>query len=510
MIDKPNDTAADVIERAARVAPGTAAVVSPEGRELSYAELVNDARRLGHWMYGQGLRSGDRVAVWMDDSVEYVQVYVACTLAGLVVVPVNARFTAHEARHLVTDSGARLLLYASATADRAQTLSAELPDVVAFPLDGPEAVAVVVDGIEGTALPEPDPESPLIIGYTSGTTGRPKGAVLTQRSVAAIARMNSLAYRLPVGSVAAMTGSMSFVAVVPAHIFSHFFVRGTVRLLREWTVPTLLDVIEQHRATFTYVPSPLLEEFATAAHGCPERWQSLVTVLHSASKASPEKLEWLAKTVGGRLVEGWGMTENSGGLMTATTPDDARPGSARLATVGRPVAEVIVEVIGPDGAPLPHDGESLGELTYRSPALMSGYWGLPEATERSLVDGWFRTGDLGTIDADGYVTLTERRVDLIVSGGMNVYPFEVEQVLLDHEDVSACCVVGLPHDRWGQTVAAVVVRTPDGQTTAEELIEHCRTYLAGYKKPTTVVFVDALPTTSSLKISRSAVRAMLA
>lgn len=505
------DTAAALVERAARLAPRTVAVVSPEGREVTYADLVTGARRLGQWLLDGRLDVGDRVAVWMDDCVEHVEVYIACTLAGLVVVPVNARFTEHEARHLVTDSGARILLCSAVTAERARALAVDLPTLAVHTVTGPESMEDLVAGqpAPARALPTPPADAPLVIGYTSGTTGRPKGAVLTQGSIAALARMNALSYRLPVGSVAAMTGSMAFVAVVPAHVFSHFHVRGTVRLLGEWTVHSLLDSIEQHRVTFTYVPTPLLGDFADAAEGCPDRWASLETVLHSASKAAPEKLERLASVIGGRLVEGWGMTENSGGLMTATTPEDARPGSGRLETVGRAVAEVEVEVIGADGRPLPHDGEALGELTYRSPALMAGYWGLPDATARSLVDGWFRTGDLGTIDPDGYVSLTERRVDLIVSGGMNVYPFEVEQVLLRHSDVAVCCVVGVPHERWGQSVAAVVVRR-EGSTVSEvELVEHCRTYLAGFKKPTRIDFVDSLPTTSSLKISRNAVREML-
>lgn len=504
-----DDTAAGIVERAARISPNVPAVVSPEGHAVSYGDLVDRSRRLGGWMAQQGLVPGDRIAAWMGDSIEYVEVYVACALSGLVVVPINARFTLHEARHLVCDSGARLVLHAQETADLAEALVAELDDVEAVSLAGRRAVTELLEGIDPVGFARPAPDSPLVIGYTSGTTGRPKGAVLTQGSIAAIARMNALSYRLPIGSVAAMTGSMSFVAVVPAHVFSHFYVRGTVRLLGDWTVPSLLDTIEQHRATFTYVPSPLLEEFTDAAAASPERWQSLVTVLHSASKAPPEKLENLAAVLGARLIEGWGMTENSGGLMTVTTPEDARRGTGRLATVGRPVAEVEVEVIDAEGKALPHDGTSLGELTYRSPALMAEYWGLPDATAASVVDGWFRTGDLGTIDSDGYVTLSERRVDLIVSGGMNVYPFEVEQALLRHADVAACCVVGVPHERWGQTVVAAVVRREGATVTADELVEHSRAYLAGYKKPTDVVFVDALPTTASLKVSRRAVRKML-
>lgn len=509
MADLHAETVAQILERAARTAPDVPAVVAPAGETLSYAELVDCGRRLGRWLLDRGLTPGDRVALWTGDVPEHIAVYAACALAGLVVVPMNSRFTEHEAQHVVTDSGARILLHDATTAERVRSLAALIPDLPEVPITSRAAVDALVRGVASGPLPPVEPEMVLVIGYTSGTTGRPKGAVLTQRSVAALARMNALSFRLPIASVCVLTGSMSFVAVVPAHVISHFYMRGTVVLLGERTVAALLDAVERHRATFTYVPSPFIDEFAEAAKHAPERWSSLVSILHSASKASPEKLERLAEVVGGRLVEGWGMTENSGGLMTATTPRDAQPGSGRLATVGRPVPGVEVEVVDVDGVPVTHDGRSLGELVFRSPALMSGYWCMPQETSRVFVDGWFHTGDLGTIDPNGYVTLTERRVDLIVSGGMNVYPSEVEAVLMRHDDVEACCVVGVPHERWGQGVVAVVVRRAGSCIREDELVAHCRIYLASFKKPTMVRFVDALPTTPSLKVSRAKVREML-
>jgi fatty-acyl-CoA synthase len=508
-------TTAELVEGAARAAPDRAALVATDGQQLSYRELVLSSRRLGRLLLARGLQPGDRVATWMSDSVEYVQSYVACALAGLVVVPINARYTEHEARHLIVDSGARILLHnIQGTADRAGRIDLLEHGVQLLDVETDPDVREALVGRNGADLPgdrlaSPKPESPLVIGYTSGTTGTPKGAILTQRSVATLARMNASAYRLPIGSIAAMTGSMSFVAVVPAHIMSHFYVGGTVCLLGEWTVSSLLEAIEKYRATFTYIPSPLIDEFCELAARDPRAWASLVTVLHSASRAAPEKLERLSAVVGARFVEGWGMTENSGGLITATTPADAAPGSGRLGTVGRAVPEVEIALVDADGLLLPHDGSTSGELICRSPALMSGYWGMPEESARVLADGWYRTGDLGTIDADGYVTLTERRVDLIVSGGMNVYPSEVEHCLASHPAVAASCVVGVPHRRWGQSVAAAVVRRRGARVTEDELVDHCRTYLASYKKPTRVVFVDALPTTTSLKTSRQAVRKML-
>jgi len=309
-----------------------------------------------------------------------------------------------------------------------------------------------------------------------------------------------------------MTGSMSFVAVVPSHIYSHFSVAGTVCFLGKWTVDSLLDSIERLQATFTYLPSPVLAEFAGKAADRPTAWTSLVTVLHSASKAPVAKLRMVADVIGDRLFEGWGMTENSGGLMTATCIGDALPprdGKDRLGSIGRPVAGVHVRVIDPAGADVVPDGESIGELTFRSPSLMVGYWRNPDATAYALKDGWYHSGDLGSIDADGYLWLHERRSDLIVSGGMNVYPFEVEEVIARVPGVKACAVVGLPDERWGQAVAAAVVVEPGMIVTEDQVLDACRTYLASFKKPTRVTFVSDLPMTTSMKISRALVREAL-
>jgi acyl-CoA synthetase (AMP-forming)/AMP-acid ligase II len=175
-------------------------------------------------------------------------------------------------------------------------------------------------------------------------------------------------------------------------------------------------------------------------------------------------------------------------------------------SVGRATVDAAVRLVDEVGTELPWDGTTVGELTVWSPALMVGYWNQPEATEQAFLDGWYRTGDLGTIDPDGYVTIADRRTDLIVSGGMNVYPSEVEEVIHRLPGIVEASVVGLPHERWGQSVTAVVVTAPGSSLTAEDIAEHCRRSLASYKKPTRVLFVDELPRTASLKVSRAAVR----
>jgi acyl-CoA synthetase (AMP-forming)/AMP-acid ligase II len=510
-------TVGTLVQLGAARSPGRVAVMTPRGDTRTYAELDARTDRLANALLANGLGPGDRVAAWMEDCIEYVELYLAAAKAGLVVVPINARLLAAEAAYPLADSGARALFWTSGLDGCVAELEGLSPELLRVSLtpseDTPSLIfeELLAKGRTGAPAP-PSPDATYIIGYTSGTTGRPKGAILTHASVLALARLNALSYRLPLFSVAALTGSMSFVATVPSHIISHLYVGGTLIVMGRWDVESLLATIETQRATFTYIPSPTIQEFTELAAGQRARWSSLESILHSGSRASPEKLRGLCEVIGGRFVEGLGMTENSGGLITATTREDIVGTSEAhdvFASVGRAVAESAIEVIGADGAPVAHDGSSIGELAMRSPALMTGYWNLPEETARALRDGWYMSGDLASIDAAGYLYIAERRTDLIVSGGMNVYPSEVEEHIATLGGVSECAVVGLPHERWGQTVVAAVVRDGSRTIAAADVIEHCRASLASYKKPTSVVFVDELPRTTSLKVKRTAVREML-
>lgn len=510
------DTVGDLIALGARRTPGAVAVKERGGRRLTYAGLDDRTSRLASALLARGLAPGDRIAAWMEDCAEYVELYAAAAKAGLVMVPINARFMAKEAEYQLADSGARLLVCTPGVHERVLTVNeaAALPILSTRPggeLDA-EWYEDVVAGGSPQRPPAPERDALYILGYTSGTTGAPKGAMLTHRSVLAIARMNAISYRLPSFSTAALTGSMSFVATVPAHIVSHFYVGGTVIVMGAWGVDDLLATIASDRVTFTYVPSPLIPDFTTAAAADPRAWSSLESLLHSASRAEPDKLRALCDVVGDRFVEGLGMTENSGGLITATTAADIRgEGQATdvFASVGRAAVEAVVDVVDADGQPLAHDGQSIGEIVMRSPALMDGYWNLPDATAAALRDGWYRSGDLGSLDTAGYLYVADRRTDLIVSGGMNVYPSEVERCVATLPGVVECAVVGVPHPRWGQTVVAVVVKEGHSPLTDADVIAACAAEMASYKKPTRVVFLDSLPHTASLKVKRGEVRALV-
>lgn len=508
-------TLGEITEIWARRSPDRVALRDREGVEVTYRELDRRSNRLARGLLGAGLAPGERIATWMTDGFEYVEVYLACAKAGLVVCPVNDRHTASEATYLLEDSGARMLVHTESVTDKVAMLPASVTDrrTVVSVTRGTDWPRFLVDGPARRLDVVVNPDDPAVIGYTSGTTGRPKGAILTHRSILAIARLNATSYRLGGYPRVALTGSMSFVSVVPAHVLCALRLGGTITIMGSWAAEDLIQVLDRDQITFIYVSSPRIEEVADALAANPRAWRNLRSVMHSASRARPDQLAALTEVVGARLVEGWGMTENSGGLMTATLGHEMLDATDAdhwsWTTVGVPALDTEVRVVDARGDELPHDGKTVGELWFRSPGLFSGYWKLEVATREVLRDGWFRTGDLGAIDPAGYVYVSERRTDLIVSGGANVYPSEVEDCIAQLPGVDEVAVVGGEHPRWGQTVVAAIVRGPDAMITADDVIEHCRISLADYKKPTRVVFLDELPRTPSQKVSRASVRDLL-
>lgn len=505
-------TIGDITEIWARRCPDRVALRDKAGAQLNYGELDDRANRLARGLLDAGLRPGDRVATWMTDCFEYVELYLACAKAGLVVCPVNERYAPSEASHVLQDSGAAMLVHASSLVDKVTRLPRPvLENLAVVPVDpdhGWQHLLADRQGVRPAVAVKPD--DPVIIGYTSGTTGRPKGAVLTHRSVLEIARLNTTSYRLGAYPRTALTGSMSFVSVVPAHVLCTLRLGGTLTVLGAWTVDELVQVLSRDLITFIYVSSPRIEEVAEALERSPDAWPTLRSVMHSASRARPEQLAALTRVVGTRLIEGWGMTENSGGLMTATLGHEMLEADNgdhwSYATAGLPALDTEVRLVDEGGAELPHDGNTTGELWFRSPGMFVGYWNRDEETRDAIHDGWFRSGDLGSIDARGYVYVSERRTDLIVSGGANIYPSEVEDCIIRMPGVAEVAVVGAEHPRWGQTVVAAVVLDKGTQVTSDAVVEHCRLHLASYKKPTRVIFMDELPRTPTQKVSRATVR----
>jgi len=494
--------------------PDRIALALIDGPALSYLEMDRETNRIANALLGAGLGPGDRVAIWMGNSLEYVCSYVACLKAGLVIVQINTRHTSKEADYQLADSGASALLFDDSVAERVQGLEAsERLTVLATTgvervLEAQPFAEFARRGRDTRMARVPQPDALAVIGYTSGTTGYPKGVELTHRSIRNLGITNALGNRYALASRQVFGLSLSFTAATPAHILPHLYVGGTTMLMRSWETERMVAAIDEERASFSILPSPVVTDFIEAARDSSTRLTSLQSVLHSASKAPAEHLRAFVDYFGPRLIEGWGMTENSGGLVTATTIEDfASPRPGVFSSAGRAVPGAIVRLVDESGDPLPPDGEAVGQLIVHTASLARGYWRNPEATAVTFVDGWYHSGDLGTIAPDGLVTVIDRRTDLIVSGGMNVYPSEIERVILELEGVREVVVVAAPHERWGQAPVAFVVVRGDRRLDAKAVLDHCESSLAGYKLPRRIHFVDDLPRNASGKVQRRALRA---
>jgi acyl-CoA synthetase (AMP-forming)/AMP-acid ligase II len=506
-----------VVSLNSRRQPDRIAVRTPGGPARTYAELDERTSRLANALRGIGLEPGQRIAGWMSDGPQYVELYVAAAKAGLVMVPVNQLLTEYEAAYQLERTRVRALVYSDDQAERAQAVreSGEYIGISAGERSREASFGFeeLIRGGSRAPLPPPRPEDPFMIGFTSGTTGHPKGAVLTHHSVMALAANQVAALRIPVYGVNIQAVSMSFPATVCSHLVPHLMVGGTqVLAAAPWDNDRVLDIIAATGGTHVYVPSPALTGFTEAASKQPAQWRTLTSVLHAGSRADADDLERFASVVGTRYTEGWGMTEISGGLAAVTSPSDAlKPPPGFFRSVGRAVPGTMVLAVGEDGQELPRARDAVGELVVRSPSVFAGYWEDEEATAAALRDGWYFTGDLGAVDEAGYIYISDRRSNMIVSGGANVYPAEIELVLAHCPGVSESVVVAAPHARWGQTPVAVIIRQEGSELTEDSVIQFVRQRLASYKKPTRVVFVEELPRTAGgAKIARGRVQSQLA
>jgi fatty-acyl-CoA synthase len=303
-------------------------------------------------------------------------------------------------------------------------------------------------------------------------------------------------------------GSLQFSAPWWALLLPHVYVGGYVRLLGKYTMDSWFDQMEADRSTYTYVPSPLIPDFTEQAKRRPECLRWLQTVLHSSSVAPREHLQALAEVVGDRFIEAYGSTETVGSVL-ASTRDDLRGGCDAddiFASAGRPVPTTEVWIADAEGNRISPGSDQVGEIVAASDTLFTEYWNQPEKTAEAFDGPAFRTGDLGRVDAAGYFYVVGRKTELIISGGANVYPAEVERVLIGMDGIADCAVFGVPHERWGEAVTAAVVSAPGAELSELQVIEFVRERLASYKKPTSVVFMEELPRNASLKVQKHVLR----
>ncbi|MGW6708267.1 acyl-CoA synthetase [Streptomyces sp. NPDC054956] len=475
-----------------------------EGRSVGYAELDDRCTRLAHALRGAGVGRGDRVAYLGPNHPAYLETLFATGLLGAVFVPLNTRLAVPELLHQLRDSGSLVLVHAGTPEDRVAQLAAEAGLSTLFSVGpGPEPA---YEELLAAASPEPideevGHEDVCLIMYTSGTTGRSKGAVLTHGNIVWNSLNVLVDTDLAGDEVSLVSAPLFHTAALNMSCLPTLLKGGTVVLESSFDAARSLRLVERHRVTRMFGVPTMYDAMAASPGWAGADLSSLRTLLCGGAPV-PARTARAYLDRGLAFVQGYGMTETAPGALVLDRADSlTHAGSA-----GVPHFFTDVRVLRPSGEET-GPGEE-GEVVVAGPNVTPGYWNLPEATEAAFLDGGrFRSGDVATVDAEGYVRLVGRLKDMIISGGENIYPAEVEDALLGHPDVAEAAVIGVPDPTWGEVGRAVVVPRAGTAPTAGELIAHLEGLLARYKIPKSVVIAPGLPRNAAGKLLKDPIRA---
>ncbi|MFC3574068.1 long-chain fatty acid--CoA ligase [Streptomyces yaanensis] len=483
--------------RRARKTPHRTALIHGD-RNITYAELYERTTRLAHALRTRGVRRGDRIAHLGPNHPAYLETLFAAGTLGAVFVPLNTRLAGPEIAYQLADSGAKALVYAPSHAG----LVAGLPgstDVRTYVEVGPEYEELLTAASDETIDQPVAPDDTCIIMYTSGTTGRPKGAMLTHGNLIWNAFNVLVDHDLVADERALVCAPLFHTAGLNMLTLPVLLKGGTCVLVEAFDPEATFDVIERHRITFMFGVPTMFDQVARHP-----RWAradlSSLRILTCGGSPVPTPLIAAYQERGLTFLQGYGMTEAAPGTLFL----DAEHAVSKAGSAGVPHFFSDVRVVRPDLTPV--DVGETGEVVVRGPHVMPGYWGLPEETAAVFADGWFRSGDAAQVDEDGYVYIVDRIKDMIISGGENIYPAEIEDQLLTHPDIVECAVIGVADDKWGEVPRAVVVPREGTTLDPDDVIASLAGRLAKYKIPKSVVIADELPRTASGKLLKARVR----
>ena len=472
-----------------------------ENSALTFAELDASANAVGCRLQNMGISPGDRVAILAENCLGYLPTNFGIMKSGAICVPLNFHCTLYELEHMVRDSGVRLIFFTSAYYDQARTLAARV--------GGIEFVEINATLLNPHSRPlDPLParfgeDEPAAIMYTSGTTGTPKGAILPHRALLASAAGIALATRIRHGDRAVVTVPLFHGSGMYVVGCSHLYVGASLVVTRKFVADQVLSLIEQHDVTTFFGVaaqySMLLDAKGSSA-GAPGRLQNgwyggapmPVELVKRSQQLWPEV----------RFQQLYGQTET-----TITTVLDADDHDRKIGSAGRELSYVEMRVVDGQGQDCP--AGIIGEVIVRREAGMSGYFNNPEQTASTIRDGWIYTGDLGFLDDEHFLTLSDRKRDVIISGGENIYPKEIEEVLYAHEAVAEAAVIGIADPKWGEVPMAAVVLRADSDVSTLDLQAWCEERLARYKIPRRWHLTDVLPKTANGKIRKQSLRDMV-
>ena len=476
---------------------------------LTKGEFNARINRLAHALQEMGVKKGDRMAALLANTNVFLEVLLALNKLGGIMVPLNFRLAVPELEYILNDSEPVALIYSPEFAEAAEALKGKVTSITQYIRElegGSESDLLYEEWIAGRPEEEPAPDAEVtlddiqFIMYTSGTTGKPKGAAILHGNTQwnAINSINMYAFDSTDVSIAC--APLFHIGGLAVSAFPSLYTGATVVIQRFFNPVETLQLIEKEKVTFMFgIPVMFLlmtqvPEFETTDY-------SSVRFFIAGGAPCPRSLieTWLKHGI--TFNQGYGMTETATAITALRTEDALR----KLGSCGKPVFHTDIKIVDMEGKELPR-GE-MGEVWVKGPNVIREYWRLPEATAESITDGWLHTGDMGYIDEEGYLYLVDRRKDMYISGGENVYPAEVEDVLMSFDKIADAGVIGVPDEKWGEVGMAIVVPTPGVEISEEEVIEFCRGKLAKYKIPKKVAFVEALPRTATGKILKKELKA---
>lgn len=509
-----------ILEKALSLYPDKEAVVCRDKR-FTYRQFGDRVYRLASFLHSNGVGMGDRVAILHQNSHEFLESYFAAAQLGAILNPLNFRLSPKELSFILKDSGATLLITSNRFGDQVQSLMEMKSGLNQIIWTGLEKIPTSVESVRyeevlrgESAIPPPTPDisddDVAHLYYTSGTTGRPKGVMLSHRNVYIHALASIAELRL--------SDHDNWIHVAPLfHLadawatFAITWVGGKHVVISDFDPSLVFSTIQQERVTITNMIPTMLNILVNTPGVESYDFSTIRAILSGGAPIAPEVVKKIIETFKCDYIQTYGMTETSPYLSMSILKENLACLSPEKqfvykAKTGRPFMGVLLKVVREDGTEVTPDNREVGEIIVKGDIVTRGYWNRPEETADAIKNGWLYTGDMAVIDNEGYINIVDRKKDMIITGGENVYSVEVENALYAQPCILEAAVVGVPDPKWGEAVKAVVVLKPGHTATEEGIIHHCKRQIAGYKAPKSVDLVSELPKTGSGKIYKEGLR----
>lgn len=497
----------DIVRRNALRFPDKQALVC-DGASLSWVELDRRVDKLGNALLDAGLRNGDRVAVLLANCSEYFEIYFACARTGVVAVPINYRLLGHELAQIISHAEPSLLIVDAEHVEQVRavrTLPCMRWCIAADAVEGFQNYLSTIDAANATPVGA-DGNDILAIFYTSGTTGLPKGALVSHENLEMNGYNQIIADRSVPGDINLLATPIYHMGAVFMAV-TYMMLGCTHYILRKFGPGAWLRLLEQSRATTALLVPTMINAILNEPGLGRYDLSSLRLIFYGGGPMPVSVLERAIDRLGCGFTQGYGLTETLEATFLVSEDhvvNGTEVQTRRLASAGREAVGAAVRIVDDAGVEL--TAGQTGEILIKSRSVIAGYWNNPEETATVIRNGWFHTGDLGYLDEDRYLFVVDRKKDMVISGGMNIYSKEIESVLYRHPAVLEAAIIGLPDEEWGEIVTAVISTKPGREVTGQELTDYCSEFMAGYKKPRKIVFLDELPKNPSGKILKRVLR----